>query len=386
MKKLLLTLGLISSIIFSFSQTINTIPATGNVGLGTSSPSTKLQVCGDVKIDSSLTVKAQLDAKSDLKVDGSLYLAGDMFFTSPVQLSSLPLKLASFEPNGQIRGASIGSITPLLYQEDCIQFMDINGTISAYPAPVWQSSPGPNHGVLFTGTGCPAYVGIGTDNPLAALDVIGRTHVKYTMGIGISPTPNTVLSIKEITDPDYSTTTLIQAIGNNGEFNLRSNGEIELNSNTTDYSIIIDNSNSSGQGIYIEGGDGSAANTNYGLINVTAGGKQIFYVDGKNSITYAREVKVNTNAVWPDYVFEENYERMTSEEKEKYFKENKHLPGIAPASEMEKDGIPVSATLTGLTKNVEENSLDINLLFDELQKLKIENEKLKEEIEILKNK
>ena len=78
-----------------------------------------------------------------------------------------------------------------------------------------------------------------------------------------------------------------------------------------------------------------------------------------------------------DFVFDENYKRMNYEEKEKWFKEKKHLRGIAPAKETDISGMKAGETISGIIMNVEENSLDII----DLQK---ENEKLRKEVDELK--
>ena len=54
--KILLISLLTSFTMFAQNQQ-NTLPATGNVGVGTTTPSTKLQVNGSMRVDSSLTVK-----------------------------------------------------------------------------------------------------------------------------------------------------------------------------------------------------------------------------------------------------------------------------------------------------------------------------------------
>ena len=77
-----------------------------------------------------------------------------------------------------------------------------------------------------------------------------------------------------------------------------------------------------------------------------------------------------------DFVFEDTYKRMSFEEKDKWFKEKKHLRGIAPASELEKDGMKAGETLSGIIMNVEENSLDLIDIYKENQEQRKQIEKL----------
>ncbi|MCX6274731.1 MAG: hypothetical protein NTV09_05955 [Bacteroidetes bacterium] len=93
----------------------------------------------------------------------------------------------------------------------------------------------------------------------------------------------------------------------------------------------------------------------------------------------ATEVVVDQND-FCDFVFEEDYKRMTFYEKENYLITNKHLPYISPGREIVKNGLPLKHTLTGLTQNVEEMSLDMIELYKAVQELKKENEELKSEI------
>ena len=106
-------------------------------------------------------------------------------------------------------------------------------------------------------------------------------------------------------------------------------------------------------------------------------------VDGK---IIATEVVVKLRNAWPDYVFSSTYQRMSWKEKEKYFKLNNRLPGIKSASELEKDGLTLAETMTGLTVNVEENSLEIIELYKENEKLKEELKNLNKKLEMLINK
>ncbi len=61
-----------------FSQTINMLSDTGNVGVGTTSPSTKLEVIGDTKLDGRLEIINEVSIKDSLKVDKKLTVEQDV--------------------------------------------------------------------------------------------------------------------------------------------------------------------------------------------------------------------------------------------------------------------------------------------------------------------
>ena len=100
--------------------------------------------------------------------------------------------------------------------------------------------------------------------------------------------------------------------------------------------------------------------------------------------------KLIIDADWVDYVFEDWHKRMNWKEKEKFYNLKKHLPGIAPAKQIEKEGLKVGETMTGITLNVEENRLDITDLYkmylkhdNEIKELKKSNEEKDKKIESL---
>lgn len=78
-----------------------------------------------------------------------------------------------------------------------------------------------------------------------------------------------------------------------------------------------------------------------------------------NGTIYGKEVRVDLNVPGPDYVFETDYELRTLEELARFIKENKHLPEIPSAKEMEKNGIQLSDMNMALLKKVEELTLYI---------------------------
>lgn len=70
----------------------------------------------------------------------------------------------------------------------------------------------------------------------------------------------------------------------------------------------------------------------------------------------AKEVRVATG--WCDYVFDENYKLMPLDQLEKYLKAFKHLPDVAPASEVESDeGLKVGDMMASMIKKIEELTL-----------------------------
>jgi hypothetical protein len=89
----------------------------------------------------------------------------------------------------------------------------------------------------------------------------------------------------------------------------------------------------------------------------------------------AKEVRVETG--WCDYVFEKDYKLRSIDELEKFISDNKHLPGIAPASEVEKEGLKVAEMNKAMMEKIEE----LTLYVIQLSK---DNKKLQEEIDALK--
>lgn len=73
----------------------------------------------------------------------------------------------------------------------------------------------------------------------------------------------------------------------------------------------------------------------------------------------------------PDYVFEEDYELRTLKDTEAYIQENKHLPEIPPASEMEEKGIALSEMNMKLLKKIEELTLHLIEQNKEIERLRI---------------
>ena len=119
---------------------------------------------------------------------------------------------------------------------------------------------------------------------------------------------------------------------------------------------------------------------------VVEGGKMI--IKGKTGIgTYdlgshqlavggsirAEEIKVESFTGGPDYVFDEDYQLSSLVEIEAYISENKHLPEVPSAREMEEDGFELAQMNMLLLKKIEELTLH---LIDQNKRLEEQNEEL----------
>ncbi len=100
---------------------------------------------------------------------------------------------------------------------------------------------------------------------------------------------------------------------------------------------------------------------------------------------HTEEVLIDLNIPVPDYVFEADYPLTKIEEVEQYVNENKHLPEIPSACEIEKTGLGVGEMNMKLLKKIEELTLYLIELNKEVKAIKQENKELKTEINQLKN-
>lgn len=97
----------------------------------------------------------------------------------------------------------------------------------------------------------------------------------------------------------------------------------------------------------------------------------------------AKELKVTLTPT-ADFVFDEKYNLPKLEEVEKHIKEKKHLPEIASAAQMEKDGVNIGEFQIKLLQKIEELTLYTIEQNKQLNKLRENNDKLSEEVKKLK--
>ena len=93
---------------------------------------------------------------------------------------------------------------------------------------------------------------------------------------------------------------------------------------------------------------------------------------------HTQEVRVDmAGPLVPDYVFANDYKLKSLQEVEDYINENKHLPEIPSAQDIEKNGLMLAEMNMSLLKKIEELTLYVI-------EMKKENEKMKKDILILK--
>ncbi|WP_133250137.1 hypothetical protein [Marinifilum breve] len=100
-------------------------------------------------------------------------------------------------------------------------------------------------------------------------------------------------------------------------------------------------------------------------------------LDVKGTIR-TQELKVDMQGA--DFVFEEDYQLRSLEEVEDFVKENKHLPDVAPAKEMQENGVNQSEMNQKLLQKIEELTLYVIEIKKEVKTLKKENLELKKQI------
>jgi hypothetical protein len=133
--------------------------------------------------------------------------------------------------------------------------------------------------------------------------------------------------------------------------------------------VNIGNTNGNGQNLMIDGGAMQSstfefAGTVYkpfvinpfgGTVGIGTTNPDPFYKLSVNGKIRAKEIRVNTG--WADYVFAKNYRLKPLAEVERYIKQHKHLPGIAPAATLQKQGVDISAMQTKMMEKIEELTL-----------------------------
>ncbi|MET0466231.1 MAG: hypothetical protein ABW007_23935 [Chitinophagaceae bacterium] len=238
-------------------------------------------------------------------------------------------------------------------------------------------------------------MGAGSNNTIIGSNVsVGNIsdNVMITDGQGnqrirIFGNGNTTLGFNSPVDDGYK-------LAVNG--NIKSTGLILTDGNQAAGKVLTSDANGNASWQTASGGSGGASGwTDAGsglLYNTTLSGKvgigtSTIPTGYKLAIAgnvIAEKVKVQLQSQWADYVFDEEYKLMPLPALEKFIRQNKHLPEIPTAAEVEKDGIDIGNNQALLLKKIEELTLHMIGQNKLVQQVIADNAKLKEEIEQLK--
>ncbi len=347
MKRICILMGLITSYATLFGQT-NTFPASGNTGIGTTTPSQKLTVSGNINIESS-TLGRYLgfgtSSSDEYNTIGSLYSSAAFTISHGLKPHSSQPKLVYSFPAMSRNAIMIGG-----FSENGIKF---------YTKEVTAESVGDtfndNPRMIIKNDG---KVGIGTVQPASALHIrndLSGSQENWVLRLQndnneYSGMPTTGILFASGDQHSEKAGIIFRRTGSYGTGNM-----YILNNNLADSSppLISDNTVMT----FVAGG-------NVGIGTLIPNEK--LTVNGK---IRAKEIKVeNTN--WPDFVFAKSYLLPTLKETETHIKEKGHLPGIPTAAEVKVNGIDLGDMNAKLLQKIEELTLHMIRQEKEILKLK----------------
>jgi len=244
------------------------------------------------------------DPERSLDVEGDIQLTGDIVFKGYQDLQDSNKRILYINKYGKTEPLSLKSLRSYMYQIDCYLTDDddpveMRGAVGL-SLPSWANRIADDKQILYTGIGCPTWVGIGTDLPEATLDVVGTGRFHSGIKVG---------------------------------------GEASIHA-----------------GLYIEN-KSTASNPYFDklILIKDVNGREILQLE-ESGLLRAREIKIDESN-WADYVFQMNYPLMPLNEVKSFIEKNGHLPNVPSAAEIKEEGLNLGDAAKFSMEKIEELTL-----------------------------
>ena len=319
------------------------ISKTGDIGIGTTLPSAKLEVNGNAKFGDDIIVEG---ASPNIVLTDSRSLDNGSW--DNVSLGSYQWKTLDGTSPGPRIGAEIEAFSGI-HAASGPEFgmrFKTSTNLDATPSVKYEISSKGDHdfkngNAIFGGK-----VGIGTTSPSHKLSVSSSDNSVMELSSGTS---GTWMDFENTAASAGSRLWSMGHAGNSGKFG------IYQRDNTNAYRLYI---------------------TKDGKVGIGTNNPKGFEL-GVNGKVAATEVKVATYSNWSDFVFYDDYQLPTLKEVEAHIQEKGHLKDIPSAEEVAKEGFYLGAMDAKLLQKIEELTLYTIEQEKKIQKLEKENTQLK---------
>jgi hypothetical protein len=147
-------------------------------------------------------------------------------------------------------------------------------------------------------------------------------------------------------------------------------GRVDITNSTNNTDLVFSIESGAGQILRVSNEGNVFIGSN---LNETAFADYYLYVE-KGIRAERVRVDIAANNGWADFVFDEGYQLMPIAELRVFIEENKHLPNVPSEEDVTKEGIDLAEMNAILLRQIEELTLRVIKMQEEIEELKSENQ------------